>query len=130
MGDLVTWLRAQLDEDEQVALEVLAERTTDDGPDNGVQIDESGRLLIGGADYAIRATVTAHILRHSPNRVLAEVEAKRRILDLYEWAAIRRSQQPDDRLHLGEQAVAEQALWHLAEPYADRPGYRDEWRPT
>jgi hypothetical protein len=67
-----------------------------------------------------RAEHLAHIARHDPARVLAEVVAKRRILDLFtppvsEWGS--------ETLRLYGLAQL------LALPYADRPGYREEWRP-
>jgi hypothetical protein len=56
-----------------------------------------------------------HIARWDPARVLAEVEAKRKILSMYEdYTAERR--------HLGP------VIWALAQPYAGRPGWREEWR--
>jgi hypothetical protein len=52
-----------------------------------------------------------HIARHDPARVLADVEAKRRIV---EWDA--------------EQPVDRGVLNILASVYADHPDYREEWR--
>lgn len=111
---VVTWLRAQLDEDERVARAVA-------GSGRWVKYSE------GGDGAAIETEPGGD--PGAPARVLAEVEAKRRILELYEWAVARQALDPGDRLHLGERAVAEQVLWHLAEPYADRPGYDESWRP-
>jgi hypothetical protein len=53
----------------------------------------------------------AHIVRWDPARVLAEVQAKRRILDEFSWEA-------------GET----RAIMHLAQPYAGQPGWQEEWR--
>lgn len=120
MSDLVTWLRAQLDDDERVALaaspapwhlnvegdEVLA---IDDVP-----VAEAFAL----SGNQLRATAV-HIARWDPTRVLAEVEAKRRILADFEcW-------QPHDA---GHEALA-LAVQLLALPYADREGYDEAWRP-
>jgi hypothetical protein len=64
-----------------------------------------------------------HVRRHDPARVLADVEAKRRIVkalgdydDGYVWAS-------------GEGSRAEDALLALASVYADHPDFREEWRP-
>ncbi|WP_338683897.1 DUF6221 family protein [Streptomyces acidiscabies] len=119
MDDLVAWLRVQLDEDERTALaaspgpwsvnaesdEVLAV--------DGVTVAE-GFALSGGQ---LRAT-TEHIAEHDPARVLREVEALRRIVDRYAWL----------REH-GDTGGTAWVLPLLALPYADRPGYREEWRP-
>jgi hypothetical protein len=50
--------------------------------------------------------------------VLREIEAKRRIVDRYAWL----------REH-GDTGGTAWVLPLLALPYADRPGYRDGWRP-
>jgi len=78
-----------------------------------------------------------HIARHDPARVLAECEAKRRIV---EWCSER------DRVYIGtlatdiprEKDFVPGALVHqtdavmlrfLALPYADHVQYQEEWRP-
>lgn len=72
-----------------------------------------------------------------PERVLAEVEAKRRILLDYEFAAsaVRRTATPLNRedpgmraLYAGRDALAS-TVRLLAQPYAGRDGWREEWRP-
>lgn len=90
MDELVTWLRARLDDDERVARAATY----------------WGDLPLGH----LASDLEAHLIHWMPPRVLAEVEAKRRILDAYE----------DETGYL---------LRLLALPYADRPGYREEWRP-
>jgi hypothetical protein len=61
--------------------------------------------------------------------VLAEVEAQRRILDEYEDYA---SGDADDHEHAQFAADAALVLRNviklLAQPYAGRPGFREEWR--
>lgn len=79
VSDLVAWLRAHLAEDERVALEAIADIGEGDGPPT---VDEAGRAVLG--NRAIRAAATAHIGRHTPRRVLAEVEVKRAIVGLHE----------------------------------------------
>lgn len=91
--DLITWLRARLDDDERAA---------------------HAWLPFGNPAEADRD----HIARQDPGRALAEVDAKRRIVDLAE----RQAEMSWD--------VADTIVRWLAYPYADRPGYRDEeWRP-
>lgn len=62
----------------------------------------------------------AHIARHDPARVLAECEAKRQIVALYEYA--RETGQ-------GPGGYLERALAALALPYADHPDFDPEWKP-
>ena len=88
--DLIAFARAQLDEDEQML------RALDSTALNG--IDSTAGW--GARDYIERG--------------LAEVDAKRRILDDCEERA-------------SIQALRLARL--LALPYADRPGYREQWRP-
>jgi hypothetical protein len=110
MDDLVTWLRDQLDVDERAAL---------------------AWMPLGNPTDAERD----HIARHDPTHVLAEVDAKRRIL-----AEVEQMQALEDQVD-GEwgsgswsydatDRPSAQILRALALPYADRPGYRDGWRPA
>ena len=101
MNDLVTWLRQQLDDDERVAQEA----------GGGHWPDMAGET---------RTSDLVHARRHNPFRVLADVDAKRRILDACESYA-------EDGTTSGAD-LARTILPLLALPYADRPGYRDEWK--
>jgi hypothetical protein len=115
MNDLVTWLRAQLGDDERVARQLMAE--------------PSGFYLEAETDATNIMTVGAHVYRWTPKRVLAELDAKRQILDVH---------QPDDVLDqphcitCGDWPTVPwpcRTVRLLALPYADKPGYREEWRP-
>jgi hypothetical protein len=75
------------------------------------------------------SAAAGHIIRHDPARVLAEVAAKRRILDEYERAFERRRAHPDDMASAGALLALHGAVKLLALPFADRPGFREEWRP-
>lgn len=62
-----------------------------------------------------------HVASHGPARVLAECEAKRRIVaGLSGVLAQSRNEQQIQN--------AQTTLGHLAAVYADHPDYRDEWR--
>lgn len=128
MSDLATWLRAQLDEDERVA-EAARFLTRGSWRHAGTRdvLTEAGRLL--NADQAEQAE---HIALHDPARVLAEVEAKRRILD----EAVPLMDAADEKIceewSAGDPVTYDASplvLRLLALPYAARPGYLDEWRP-
>lgn len=120
MDDLVQWLRAQLDEDERTA------RAADEGPWQGKHLGRhdqaavdtgarGGLIQLDGPRAAANGT---HIVVHDPARVLREIDAKRRIVDRYAWL----------RDH-GDTGGTAWVLPLLALPYADRPGYREAWRP-
>jgi len=73
-----------------------------------------------------------HIARHDPARVLAECEAKRRIVELrYSWnlQAERNPEPPFSSIFQTQVNTADAILRALALPYADHPDYRDEWQP-
>lgn len=158
MDDLVQWLGEQLDEDERIARaaswcdEAASWRTepspfgarhagqrwyVEDAMDDGVisHVDPAASDDEG---------VARHIARHDPARVLREIDAKRRLVEdllsdphvevddpFYSCAVVARADVKrfggvcdcgrDDRLL--------QRLRLLALPYADRPGFREEWRP-
>lgn len=108
MNDLATWLLEQIAEDEEIA-QAAASGDWEDvfRIDIGAQVDAT------------------HIARWNPARVLAEGKAKRRIVDLaglYTDAAY-------PNYEGGFATALEEVLQHLAQPYADRPGYRQEWTP-
>ena len=103
MDELVAFVRRCLDEDERVAREASPDCTPDDPR---------------ASDADIR-----HVARWNPARVLAEVEAKRHILD----RCTRYFQWPDmSRMVTDDLAAATVLL--LAQPYAGREGWREEWR--
>jgi len=112
VDELVAWLPAQLDED---TVEIAKHP---DGEDP---------LWIAGSLYATAEEnyPCTPYLAISKRRALAEVHAKRRILDTYVAAASTEGSEYDGGYTVGLGV----ALRFLALPYAGRPGYRDEWRP-
>ncbi|HEY3261295.1 MAG TPA: DUF6221 family protein [Pseudonocardiaceae bacterium] len=135
MNDLITWLRAQLDDDERVT-QACAEvypapwDMSDRGHTALVRADEPDFRIVAELEQssAIDGWLgerLEHIARWDPARVLAEVDAKRRILDM--WADAQSAEFPD---YWGGYATAlDDVVRQLALPYADRPGFRAEWRP-
>ncbi|GAB2731670.1 hypothetical protein GCM10027072_27960 [Streptomyces bullii] len=89
----------------------------------------------------------AHIVRHDPARVLREIDAKRQVVTGYvkaietmeELALLRERMKASgqdtfmtemERVSaIHRRDVLNGVLRLLALPYADRPGYREEWRP-
>jgi len=130
MDDLIAFLRARLDEDEQTARATADEYGPAWTADNQM---ESVRSSTGADVVDEPYTPRHHIARHDPARVLAEVDAKRRILDVYEEVMTKFTESwspmvPYDRL-AGTVSSLRRTLEFLALPYADHPDYRDEWRP-
>jgi hypothetical protein len=111
MDDLVEWLRACLTEDEQVARAC---------PGDGAWTAED--IGIYGADLS--PEVRAHMAVHDPARVLREIAAKRDLLRFAEGI-----RDHHETFTAGVAARLEETLRLFALAYADRPGYREEWRP-
>ncbi|NUS76695.1 MAG: hypothetical protein HOV70_10910 [Streptomyces sp.] len=130
MDDLVQFLRDRLAEDKQSAEQAAAEYGADwryDG-DHGYVVArrESDMVATGSQDY-LDPFHGDHIARHDPARVLREVEAKRRTVDLLAPIVADESYQGPD--YYGGVDACEKALFLLALPYADHPDYQETWRP-
>jgi hypothetical protein len=120
---ITEFLTARLDEDEAVALRA-----------DDFEVEE---FTWASVDYWC-ASNDAHGMRWSPKRVVADVAAKRAIV---EWCSERdrvyiggigwgdpadtRSYIPGDYLRPGDAPI----LRMLALPYADHPDYQEEWKP-
>lgn len=158
--DLVAFLRARLDEDEQVARAATSGRwrwdldggayeddplgtATQEWGSRGPDLMSGDEPVIGATGYdasnvIVKRADANHIARHDPARVLAEVEAKRRIIELHRatdgldcascanWGDV-----THDRDY-GEMGSHEwypcSTLRFLTLPYAGYPDYQDAWR--
>lgn len=138
--DLVAFLRARLDEDEQVARAAVAgpwfaspgrhadaaEYIIDSCPGAAGDIvsqsyGEGGVLGMANAN---------HIARHNPARVLAEVDAKRRFINEYaENREAADAEQCPNEWNGGIDMLGSFVLPVLALPYRNHPDYRSEWAP-
>ncbi|MGW1121081.1 DUF6221 family protein [Streptomyces tanashiensis] len=155
MDDLITFLRARLDEDAAAARaaaepESWMELNREPRPSWYVQYwaDPDVAAVIADPESSAYPVVTtaegmseddadrraAHIARHDPARVLAEVEAKRRMIELHgcteghECSTLDRAGNIDHCTWVME-GEACTTLRLLALPYADHPDYQDTWRP-
>lgn len=72
----------------------------------------------------VPSAVGGHIIRHDPARVLLEIDAKRELLRQYEH--LKYDVTPDDLTGVW---AFEAVLRAQAVVYAERTGYREEWRP-
>jgi hypothetical protein len=129
MDELVAYLRRALDEDERVAREADSGRWLPE--DKGITFEYRADDFHGGEAQARLVADTRanqrHIANWDPARVLAEVEAKRRILDcltsptgeLIGWMVYGGGKAQVDAAYLAKL---------LAQPYAGGEGWREEWR--
>ncbi|MGW2692368.1 DUF6221 family protein [Streptomyces sp. NPDC001296] len=125
MDELVRWLGEQLDEDERIAREAEGDSVFDG---TGIVVQRNRARGFPDRTAVLSSPVATHIARHDPARVLREIDAKRRLL------AIHRPYVPEpDQACLGCAGgimfTSCPVVRLLALPYADRPGYRDDWRP-
>lgn len=140
MDDLVQWLRAQLDEDERIARAAAQ----DTGPDwyynDGFVFSRRGALpqeLVERSEFIAAFPLQdfleqgrgEHVAHHDPARALREIEADRALLAAYEAVADLDTEDPEPEFAYGRAAGLGEAARYRALRYADRPGYREEWRP-
>jgi hypothetical protein len=78
-SDLVAFLRARIDEDEQIARDAMAEPTGSGWWNNEGTVRSTGPDVV---DW-VYLPVADHIVWWHPGRVLAECEAKRRIIEAH-----------------------------------------------
>lgn len=127
--ELVEWLLDRLDEEKRDAEAALREAV----PVGWFPPDMLPQEPVDWQLRSLPPAVQQHIARNDPRRVLREVEAKRRILDLH--ADTRPYVYRDDGTRAcgecGDGTVEMPCLTVrlLALRFADAPGYRDEWRP-
>lgn len=148
MSELVEFLRARLDEDEQVAREATnhtgrwrwdhgyGEQCNDPECPYGELVDEAepgetiaGTVLMDVHGYDVRESWQGaeHIARHDPARVLAEVEAKRRTIRAHDkWC---QDQCEAIYPNVGPDAAYYWQMKLHAELYDDHPDYDEAWRP-
>jgi hypothetical protein len=132
MDDLVAWLRAQLDDDDRVARATSSGAWSVDPHIHYLEAEdvywdvdgESG----GWVAHVGQRSDAEHGARWDPARVLAEVDAKRRIIDLSDKVRAWTDASAGATAGYAAALLAD-TLRLLALPYADRPGYRPEWRP-
>lgn len=103
MDDLIAYVRAQLDEREQ-QLEFLANL--------GITavISPDGSHVLTEVEFGRR-----------------DVAAKRAILDQYEGAQLMAEDDPHDETRSADESTLRFVVRLLAQPYAGREGWREEW---
>jgi hypothetical protein len=130
MTTIAEFITARLDEDEQIASAVIERAWTD--TDDGVSNDGTRTNNVCWIpDSAQTWPIGEHIARHDPSRALADVAAKRRTLARHTGEG---HQCVKEIVGYSVQAWYDEDdpcpdLRDLAAPYAELPGYKDEWRP-
>lgn len=138
---LVEFLRARLDEDRQRVIRAgegrvawLTFRNSDGSMRYTTVAAEAGDgAWIADGEELLTEPASVDVI-FDPSRVLAEVEAKRRIIDLAEsWASqaerVERADARPDAVMLRTQAItAETIVRVLIQPYADHPDFDPAWR--
>lgn len=124
MSDLVAFLKARLDEDEQAAK----------AAEGHSLFDGTGIVSGRNASVVLPSHVAIYVARHDPARVLREVESKRRIIELHRSVRVRSTGSAGGTIedcqmcdHFPAQYPC-LTLRLLALPYADHSDYREEWR--
>ena len=144
VDELVAFVRARLDERERVAL-AADPGPWEVGPTFGARdsrvyvreadhpgIDTIGTCVIAGqvANKTRFRENAAHIALNDPAAVLADIAAKRAILDMHEAVCdeVRKPTRAEHRANArARQFALEEVLKLLAQPYAGREGWRTEW---
>lgn len=134
-GDLASWLLEQIAEDEQRAADAKGERSgrwthTEGAHGRQKVVDDLGYSVLEDDTKRLSYDVDSepwhtcpHIATWDPKRVLAECDAKRRLVDLH------RSNDEGSCITCMEPIAPCDTLQVLTLPYVDRDGYREEWRP-
>lgn len=137
--ELREFLTARLADDERIALAVQQRApwvVVGSYGDEGVKEDGYGWVATGAYNAGMDADDAAHIARHDPARVLRDVAAKRRILEMWEDPAdvahlpdgVVDGRDPDERdEQIATASVIDVIVRDLAAVYAEHPDYRQEW---
>lgn len=129
---LAAFLAARLDDDEEAALDAAGwtKAGTERAPGRWSRFgiasvkDDEGRTVIYSDAGQVDPSVADHAARHDPARVLADVAAKRAVLDSVD-VLVRGEVAPDIAREVGLTDI----LRHLAAVYSDAPDYDERWRP-
>ena len=128
-ADLVDFLRARLDDDEQTAREAAkidGDQWSVAGPSSNDPDRVEGNTGWGAVGYDMVEPVVHHVARHDPARVLREVAAKRAILERYA-VSVKEAELSAGGWADGYDRALELCVRSVAAVYADHPAYRAEW---
>lgn len=127
---LIDWLAIQIECDHRIARDAA---DLQEDPENGWGA-VGGNFVTPHIGYIYEDQALQHIVRFNPARALHEVEFKRALLvehgvvhpgTDYQYCRVCHDYTTHDAVAAPCRSVRAMAL-----AYADRPGYRDEWRLT
>lgn len=136
MDDLVRWFGEQLDKDARIAHAACWDDQSDVWTARPPQASYERYTVVDYLDDGVVAVtpenadvdgVGQHIAEWDPARVLREIDADRKLIAQYSEVADNDVDEME-YAHGWAQALG-LAVRLRAAVYADRPGYRDEWRP-
>lgn len=131
MEDLIAWLRDVLDQDEAMVGAAIVDDCDQDGGFEG-SFDRltKGREVAGPLAFepSFGEAAARMIVWNTPRRALATIRAHRAIVDGYAELAANPARRTDPLLH-SHHHLLRRVVLTLAPAYADRPGYREEWKP-
>lgn len=147
MDDLIAFLRARLDDDERIAQQARGAEWHDGCP-QAIEHDEcgcwivenrpaTGRVIVVGGESGgvLEAADAQHMIQQDPKRVLADVAAKREIIEAHPSGRDHHEGQ-DYCLECGPSWNGNQPRGYpcttirlLALPYAGHPDYQESWKP-
>ena len=127
MDDLIAFLRARLDEREHIARAAAEETETrwhagHEHLNEGVSGADGSPVAYGPYEGVLSWEIRQHIAANDPGTVLADVNVKRRIIEVHQGLHSCGFWEHDDDDPCP-------TLCLLALPFAGHPDYRQEWRP-
>lgn len=128
MSDVIAFLKARLDEEEEEARAANtdeARRPWGDPDLTPVPQEEWGAMICG----YLGGPVGDYCAAWSPLRVLADIAAKREIIDAIGSANDLDVRSWESDFEQGLQSLGRHVLRRLVQPYSSHPGYDPEWTP-
>ncbi|WP_428956206.1 DUF6221 family protein [Streptomyces sp. cg35] len=141
--DKIPFLRARLNEDEELAFDAVDERKGAEWRANGPSVEVIGGLPADPTAFDETVVFNEgspteeqaeHIAAHDPDRVLREVPVKRARLALYEDAARRWDElppgersTPDGAALRSKVTILEIVIQGDMQSYARHPDFKDQW---
>jgi len=142
--DLVAWLNAQVDEDQRLARDAMQATASgadpqgagawaaSDAPEGGIYVEPEARAILLGSFEYLDPELAAFVVSWQPQRVLADCEAKRQVIELH-----KRGHNAGCAVCDGDDYVSSTPVYPCATlriygaMYAKlgRPGYQESWRP-